>query len=290
MANLQALRQRINSIKGTKKITSAMKLVATSHFKKLQKNYDETRNYARALSEMLNQVIEHKELQDDLPALLQNHTPSKHLIIVLGSDRGLCGGFNLNVAKEALAYEKQRKEECQFLCLGTKAFSALPQEARERVIKTLPMKAKSSYSEILNLSFSIENLISTKQFSGCSVIYSHFKSVICSLVKTHTLVPYATPLTGLECDEEKPKKPLFDVEPNATELLKVLAFKTLAAQLYFACIESRTSEQSSRMMAMDNSTRNAEDILEKLELTYHRSRQAAITRELIEIVAGAESL
>ena len=264
-----------------------MKLIATSHFKKMQKTHLESKTYVQNLHQAFQDVVHHKDLHQDLPDLTQKRPLKKHLMIILGSDRGLCGGFNMTMAKHISSHSESLKEDIHFLCIGNKIASTLPPEIRERILKTFPMQEKSDYSDVVELAFYLENLFETKAFDKVSLAYNHFKSIIAYLPKIHTLLPFGDPMDGMELKESKL---LFDVDPGAEVLLKPLAFKTMAAHLYHACVESRLSEQSARMMAMDNSTRSAEDMLKDLELTYHRSRQTMITNELIEIVAGAESL
>jgi F-type H+-transporting ATPase subunit gamma len=205
----------------------------------------------------------------------------------MGSDRGLCGGFNLNIVKEAVRHSKTLEGEVSLLCLGSKVPLSLPHHLKAKVIKTLPMKEKNTYADILNMAYRLEADHGRQVFHTCTVIYSHFKSAICCVPKAHQIIPLKEPMTGLEhadCSS------LFGVDPEMDTLLKMLALKSVASHLYYASVESQRSEQSARMMAMDNATRSAEDMLAKLELVYHRSRQSAITNELIEIVAGAESL
>lgn len=288
MSNLQALRQRISSIQATKKITSAMKLIATSHFKKLQKTHQESKSYVTHFHQAFQDVVHHKDLNQDLSPLTKQRPVKKHLILLMGSDRGLCGGFNMTLAKYVLGEIKSLKEDIHFICIGHKAPSTLPAELRDRVLKTLPMSSKTNYKKVMELAFYIEDLFQNKNFDKVSVAYNQFKSIVAYVPKIHTLLPFGEPLTSVTL-KEKPIM-LFDVDPHAEKLLVPLTRKAMTAHLYHTCIESLTSEQSARMMAMDSSTRNAEDMLKDLELTYHRSRQTMITNELIEIIAGAESL
>ena len=287
MANLKVLRQRIQSIKSTKKITSAMKLIATSHFKKLQKNYLSSCNYSQGIYDCLKTVLEYKDLDHDLPPLLQPRSTSKELRIILGSDRGLCGGFNFSLVKHAL--HQEISDNTSFLCLGEKIPGLIPPSMKESVLNVLPMQNKATYKEGLNLAYFLEHQIVSGQFDCISIAYNRFRSILCYTPTLHRLIPF----NGTLKVETKPlieNRWVFDVEPDVPSLLKTLAIKNLAAQITHACIESHMSEQSARMMAMDASTRSAEDMLERLETTYHRSRQTMITSELIEIIAGSESL
>lgn len=293
MANLKALRQRINSIKATKKITAAMKLVATSHFRKLQSVYHASKCHTQSLHHCLTQALTHKDLAHEVPPLLKKGTEKRPLMIIIGSDRGLCGGFNVTVSKHALEEAKKLEGDVQFLCVGNKIPSALPPSQKKNIFQTLPSHDKATYSNALTLSFLLENVFKEKRFDSIFVTYNHFKSAISYMPKTQRLIPFDAPMKGLEepiLEELRDPKILFGTEPQGTPLLEALASKYLAAQVHFACVESQMSEQSGRMMAMDSSTRNAEDMLNDLEITYHRSRQTNITNELIEIIAGAESL
>jgi F-type H+-transporting ATPase subunit gamma len=288
MANLKVLRQRIQSIKATKKITSAMKLIATSHFKKLQKSYQASANYSHGLYECLKAVLDHRDLDHELPPLLQQRTKSKELRIILGSDKGLCGGFNPAIVKHAL--QEGYHDNMVFLCIGDKVPSLIPSSKKEKIGSTFSMRGKAIYRESLRLAYLLEHKILTNQFDHISVAYNRFRSVLCYTPTIHTLAPFVGSLEENITPTPIVDPLLFDVEPDVPALLKTLAIKNLAAQILHACIESHMSEESARMMAMDTSTRSAEDMLDTLETKYHRSRQSMITNELIEIIAGAESL
>lgn len=297
MSSLKVLRHRIQSIKSTRKITSAMKLIATAHFKKLQKHYETSALYSYSIFKCLDSVLKYKDLDDELPLFLKETPKKRHLIIVLGSDRGLCGGFNVAVTKQLSSYVSAITEEVKFLCVGTRVEPLLPQSMKEKVIKIVGMNDKTHYSDALNLAYFLESQIALGEFDCCSIVYNRFQSIISYVPTVHPLIPFTkTMKTKVDCTRlfldgsEDTKVPLFGVEPDVRSLLKTLAFKSVTSQLHAACIESQLSEQSARMMAMDNSMRSAEDMLHKLETTYHRSRQAMITNELIEIIAGAESL
>jgi F-type H+-transporting ATPase subunit gamma len=291
MANLKILRERIQSINATKKITSAMKLIATSRFKKIQKQSRGALGYAEKINYLLNSALQYEPLDARLPLLIKGNKGKKHLMLILGSDKGLCGGFNLNIVKHALHQSKMMDQEVSFLCLGQKIFSSLPPSARSQVLETFSMDNKENYEEVLKLAYFLENLLASGTFDSFSIVHNQFKSIICYIPAFHTLVPLGPSLVRRALKEVETKDPmLFAVEPKINTLLKTLAFQNLTAQLYYACIESHMSEHSARMMAMDSSTRNAEDMLYGLKTNYHRSRQAMITNELIEIIAGAESL
>ncbi len=287
MPNLKVLRQRIQSVKSTKKITSAMKLIATSHFKKLQKNYQSSCHYSQGIYECLKSVLEYKELDYELPDILRPRPKSKELRIILGSDRGLCGGFNPSVVKQAL--HQECSDNTFFLCLGEKVPSLIPPSLKDKIINVLPMQNKEAYKESFSLAYFLEHQVLSGQFDHVSIVYNRFRSILSYTPTLHTLIPFNGPL-AVTIKPLIENRWLFDVEPNVPTLLKTLATKNLAAQIAHACMESHMSEQSARMMAMDTSTRSAEDMLEQLEKTYHRSRQTIITNELIEIIAGAELL
>lgn len=287
MANLKVLRQRIHSIKATKKITSAMKLIATSHFKKLQKTYQASADYSHGIYECLKAVLDHRELEHDLPPLLQPRPKSKELRLILGSDKGLCGGFNPAIVKYAVSQDYH--DNMFFLLIGEKLSNLIPSKFKEKVVNAFSMHGKTTYKESLRLAYLLEHKILSNQFDNISVAYNRFRSVLCYTPTVHTFTPFNGPLEGKE-PSFVTSPALFDVEPNVPTLLKALAIKNLTAQILHTCIESHMSEESARMMAMDTSTRSAEDMLDALETKYHRSRQSMITNELIEIIAGAESL
>ena len=291
MANLKTLRQRIHTINSTKKITSAMKLIATSHFKKFQKNYQDVRSYTQSVHRVLSGVLSYEPLDHEIPLLISGNKGKKHLLILLGSDKGLCGAFNFNVVKHALHHTSKLDLETSILCIGEKIFSSLPFSMRSHVVKDFPMSDKKKYADVLELAYFLENLLLSGTFDTFSIAYNQFKSIICYLPTVHRLIPFGSSIIAEKDGRIKEKNELlFGVEPSVNNLSRDLAFKNLTAQLYYACIESQLSEHSARMMAMDSSTNNAEDMLKTLKTTYHRSRQAMITNELIEIIAGAESL
>jgi F-type H+-transporting ATPase subunit gamma len=291
MANLKILRERIQSINATKKITSAMKLIATSRFKKIQKHGREALSYSEKINHLLVQALHYEPLEAQLPLLIRGNKGKRHLMLILGSDKGLCGGFNINSVKHAIHQTHKMDQEVKFLCIGQKVFSSLPSSLRSEVLETIPMDDKTDYAQILKLAHRLKNLLEEGMFDACSIVHNQFKSIICYIPTFHSLVPLGPSLTHKTLKEVEDKGPLlFAVEPKINTLLKSLAFQNLTAQLYYACVDSHMSEHSARMMAMDSSTRNAEDMLYGLKTNYHRSRQAMITNELIEIIAGAESL
>jgi F-type H+-transporting ATPase subunit gamma len=291
MANLKVLRERIQSINATKKITSAMKLIATSRFKKFQKHGKEALSYTEKINHLLVSALQYEPLEAELPLLIKGGKGKKHLMLILGSDKGLCGGFNLNSTKHVMHQLQKMDQEVQFLCVGQKVFSSLPPSLRSQVLETIAMDDKADYAEVLKLAHRLKSLLASGSFDRFSIVHNQFKSIICYTPTFHTLVPLGPSLTHKTSKEEQGKGPiLFAVEPRINNLLKTLAFQNFTAQLYYACIDSQMSEHSARMMAMDSSTRNAEDMLLGLKTNYHRSRQAMITNELIEIIAGAESL
>ncbi len=283
MSNLKILRQRIQSITATKKITSAMKLIATSHFKKLQKQRKEAVLYTQNVHHILEKVLAHDPLNFEIPLLIKGRPGQKHLMLVLGSDKGLCGGFNPTVIKYAVEQAKITGDNVKFLCIGQKVLSTMPSNLRSDVLDTLSMESQSTYKDSGTLAHLLQDFLLSGAFDKISLVHNHFKSIICYVPTIQSLVPLAR-----APQDNAPI--LFGVEPNLNELLESLAFKNLTATLYYACLESHMSEHSARMMAMDSSTRNAEDMLHALKTTYHRSRQAMITNELIEIIAGAEAL
>jgi F-type H+-transporting ATPase subunit gamma len=296
VSNLKSLKKRIHSIESTKKITSAMKLVSSSYFKKAEKRLHAAVPYTTGLSRLVESVLSWKKVTEF--TLIRGGKGSVHLLIVIGGTRGLCGGFNLNIGRRAnLEIQKLIKEgkTVKIVCIGAKAFSSLDLSLRPLVLKDLRPTDKETWITISNLCEEINFWLQNEEIDTCSVIYASFASLLLSEVKSHTLVPYTGNIVNhnrsLSLNQAICKIPLlFEIEPSFGAVLRKSALSNLKSQVYFSILETQASEQSSRMIAMDGATKNSEEILRKLHLSYNRNRQAAITRELVEIISGAESI
>lgn len=296
MSHLKNLKKRIHSIESTKKITSAMKLVSSSYFKKAEKRLHAAVPYTSGLAYLLDSILGWKKVTEF--SLIRGGKGHTHLIIVISGTRGLCGGFNLNIGRRAnMEIRRLLKEgkNVKVICVGAKALSSLEIAHRSHVFRDLRPNDKELWITISNLCEEINHWLSNEEIDTCSVIYASFHSLLLSEVKSHTLIPYTGDITLHNRNFRErtvlDKTPLlFAVEPSFGAVLRKSALACLKSQLYFSILETQTSEQSARMIAMDGATKNSEEMLRKLRLFYNRNRQAAITRELVEIIAGAESV
>ena len=291
MPSLDDLRKRIASVKSTQKITKAMKMVAAAKLRKAQ----EMAEKGRPFSEKMDVIIQNLSAAINDPAnapklLVGTGEDQSHLCIVMTADRGLCGGFNTNIVKLAKNhFNKVLKEskKLKIITVGTKGLDQLKREFGKYIIKKINFKDKKSLSfhEAEIIGNEIVKLFKNKEFDKCVIFYNKFKNVM-------TQVPQAQQVVPAKRDEKKVENQIssYEFEPEEDEILEDLLPKNISTQIYKGFLENSASEQGSRMTAMDNATRNAGDLVEKLTINYNRSRQAAITKELIEIISGAESL
>jgi F-type H+-transporting ATPase subunit gamma len=294
MASLKELKNRIGSVKQTQKITSAMKLVAASKLKKAQEQAEAARPFAERMSGMLTNLAAGVADKSNAPKLLAGSGEDKvHLLIVATADRGLCGGFNSSIARGArqkIAELEAAGKTVKVLCIGRKGRDQLRRDHNEKVIETIDGvgKAKLSYDEAAAIALKVEQLYEAGEFDVCTIVYNQFKSAITQILTMKQLIPVETP----EEDEgdSADVKAVYEFEPEEDVILEELLPRNLAVQIYGALTENAASEQGARMSAMDNATRNAGEMINKLTLIYNRTRQAKITSELIEIISGAEAL
>ena len=294
MPSLKDLRNRIDSVKSTKKITQAMKMVAASKLKKAQSLAEKGRSYSSGLDSIVKGLVNSSENIDH--PLLDNNVGDKNLslIIVVSSDRGLCGGLNSNIVKgvkKQINELEGKNKSVSLVCIGKKGFdllSGLYEKMFNFEVKHINI-GEIDYKSTEEIGKKILNSFYKKDFQECSLFYNHFNSVISQEVKVEKLIPYSKPS---ESDRENQNNidTYFEYEPNEEEVLSKILPKNFIVQIYKAILESRASEQGARMTAMDNATRNAGDMIDNLSLKYNRQRQAIITKELIEIISGAEAL
>ena len=291
MASLDDLKKRISSVKSTQKITKAMKMVAAAKLRKAQENAERGRPYSEKMNNIILNLSNGITDVENAPKLLTGTGQDKvHLCIVMTADRGLCGGFNSNIIKKAKAFfHKISKtgKELKIITVGSKGYDQLKRLYKSKIIERI------SFKESKNINFFdadkvgkiIIEKFEKKEFDVCTVFYNQFKNVI-------TQIPQAQQIIPLKTDEEKdkPAEENYEFEPDEDEILANLLPKNISTQIFKAMLENSASEQGSRMSAMDNATRNAGEMVDKLTIEYNRSRQAAITKELIEIISGAESL
>ena len=294
MPSLKDLRNRIDSVKSTKKITQAMKMVAASKLKKAQSLAEKGRSYSSGLDSIVKGLVNCSENIEH--PLLGNNVAEKDssLIIVVSSDRGLCGGLNSNIVKavkKKIGELEGKKKSASLVCIGKKGFDLLC-GLYERMfnfeVKHINI-GEIDYKSAEEIGKKILNSFYKNDFQECSLFYNHFNSVISQEVKVEKLIPYSK---SIETDIENQNNidTYFEYEPNEEEVLSKILPKNFIVQIYKAILESRASEQGARMTAMDNATRNAGDMIDNLSLKYNRQRQAIITKELIEIISGAEAL
>ena len=291
MPSLKDLRNRISSVKSTKKITSAMKMVAAAKLKRAQDNAEKTRPYARKMSEIVNSLVENNKSKEFKFSEKKTKKTRNILLIVCSADRGLCGGFNGSIIK----FSKKLSEkiindggQVSYIFVGKKAYQSLQRFCGESIL--------DFFSDIANPSIEFElassirdkilELFLNDSMDECYLIYTEFKSAISQNVQSLKLLP----LNALEINDNNSSNKSYDFEPSEEEILNEIIPKNIAIQIHTALLENLASEQGSRMTAMDNATRNANDMIDNLTLFYNRSRQALITKELIEIISGAEAV
>ena len=293
MSNLKALKNKIDSVTSTRKITQAMKMVAASKLRRAQERAELARPYSEKIAKILSSLSPSlKDSEVSLDLLLGNKNSSLHLILAVTSDRGLCGGFNSSIVKAVKNKVKELKDaetEFKIICIGKKGSDVSKGVYGDSVIISNSINDNNAFNLAEDLSTELVRKLDSDEFGTCSVIYNQFKSVISQIVREQSLIPCSI---DIEENEIKDDANIinFDFEPDEKEILSELLPKNLAIQIYKAILESGAGEQGARMAAMDNATRNAGEMIDKLKLSYNRQRQAIITGELIEIISGAEAL
>jgi len=297
MPSLKDLKGRIASVQQTRKITSAMKLVAASKLKRAQEQAEASRPFAERMAAMLaNLASAVRDMPGAPPLLAGTGQDEKHLIVVATSDRGLCGGFNSSIVRgvrrrvsDLLAEGKSVK----IICIGRKGRDILRREYGPLIIDFIDGiagKNRMEFADARMIAQKILDLYEAGEFDVCTIAYNKFKSVVSQIVTLQQIVPVQPP----EIDQDEPAATeggaIYEFEPDENEILSELLPRNLAVQIFGALVENAASEQGARMAAMDNATRNAGEMIKKLTLQYNRQRQAQITKELIEIISGAEAV
>jgi F-type H+-transporting ATPase subunit gamma len=290
MPSLDDLKKRIKSVKSTQKITKAMKMVAAAKLRRAQESAEK----GRPFSEKMNNVILNlsSSIYDKDSAskfLVGTGKDTTHLCVVITADRGLCGGFNTNICRKAKNYFEKILKEGKILkifTVGSKGHDQLKRLYGKYIIEKMNFKGlkKITYKEAEDTGKIIIKLFNESQFDVCKIFYNRFKNVITQIPQEQQIVPIE------KQKEVKVSDNFYEFEPEENEILEDLLPRNISTQIFKAFLENAASEQGSRMTAMDNATRNAEDLVDKLTINYNRTRQAAITKELIEIISGAESL
>lgn len=291
MPSLKSLKNRVKSVKSTQKITKAMKMVAASKLKRSRERAENSSFYADKISEMMNVLSQSIDtsMSADLKILFGNPDVNSTLLIVMTSDRGLCGAFNANVVKLTklkIAELSSQGRSVKLFCLGKKGYESLKKTHGSLIIGHLegPGKSGITYDFSKNIADDFLKRFKADEFGECVLIFSKFKSAISQEPNAFSLIPL----------EKKNDECVFssgcEYEPNEEEIIKELLPKNFTVQIYRALLETSASEQGARMTAMDNATRNSGEMIKKLNLVYNRTRQAYITKELIEIISGAEAV
>ena len=292
MPSLDDLKKRIKSVKSTQKITKAMKMVAAAKLRKAQESAENGRPYSEKMQNIIFNLTKSINDPQNAPRLLVGTgQDKKYLCVVLTADRGLCGGFNSNICKLAKSNFKKILNEGKLLkiiTVGSKGYDQIRRGYGKYVIKKFSFKEKKniSFEEANIVGNEIISLFNQNEFDKCIIFYNNFKNVITQIPQAQQIIPVETKNVK-KIDEEDF---LYEFEPEEDEILEDLLPKNISTQVFKALLENAASEQGSRMTAMDNATRNAGDLVDKLTINYNRSRQASITKELIEIISGAESL
>ena len=291
MPSLDDLRKRIKSVKSTQKITKAMKMVAAAKLRKAQENAEKGRPYSEKMNNMILNLSNSITEKENAPKLLAGTGNEKvHLCIVLTADRGLCGGFNTNIVKKAKSFFEKIKSEgksLKIVTVGSKGYDQLKKVYGSQIIEKISFKDSkvANYLDAEIVGKKIIELFEKNEFDMCTIFYNQFKNVITQIPQEQQIIP----LKSSEVKENSVDDN-YEFEPEEDEILSNLLPKNISTQIFKAMLENSASEQGSRMSAMDSATRNAGELVDKLTINYNRSRQAAITKELIEIISGAESL
>ncbi len=294
MPNLKDLKIRIESVKSTRKITKAMQMVAAAKFRKAQEAAEEARPYAVRMAKVLSKLTgKMVNASTGSPLLVGSGKSENYLVIVATSERGLCGGFNSSIvklAKNRIASLLSEGKGVEILTIGKKGREQLKREFGGLMREHVDLSAikKMTYQDASAIGENIIEKFSKNEFDVAVIFYNEFESVISQIPKAHQLIPFQS---GAEAATNDEKDQLtYQYEPDEREIIEDLLPKAIATQIFTALLENGASEQGARMSAMDNATRNAGEMIDKLTIQFNRSRQAAITNELIEIISGAEAL
>jgi F-type H+-transporting ATPase subunit gamma len=291
MPSLKDLRNRIASVKATQKITKAMQMVAAAKLRRAQMAAESARPYAERMEKVLTNLAASMATSGHVPGLLGGGGDTVHLLVVCTAERGLCGAFNSSIARlareTALSLMGQGKT-VKILCVGKKGYDILRRQFGRQIIEVIDLRSVRSigFDDADAIGRKIVALHRTGEFDVCTVFFSRFKSVIAQIPTAQQIVPVALP------DEAKASagNTAYEYEPDEEEILAELLPRNISVQILRALLENAASEQGARMSAMDNASRNAGEMIRKQTMKYNRSRQAMITKELIEIISGAEAV
>ena len=294
MPSLKSFRVRIASVKSTQKITSAMKMVAAAKFRRAQEQALAARPYAERMARMLGSLAGAVSSAEGPRLLAGTGADKTHLVVVATSDRGLCGAFNSSIVRGARQFIRQLLADgktVKILCVGRKGRDQLRRDYAKLIVETIEDvgKRRLAFSDAERVTGRILKRFDEGDFDVCTVFYNRFRSAISQIVTKQQLIPFQVEATQSPAAGDD-NLAVYEFEPDEEEILANLLPRNLAVQIYRALLENAASEQGARMTAMDNATRNAGDMIKKLSLQYNRTRQASITKELIEIISGAEAV
>ena len=291
MASLDDLKKRIASVKSTQKITKAMKMVAAAKLRRAQENAERGRPYSEKMNNIILNLSNGIADFENAPKLLAGTGQDKvHLCVVMTADRGLCGGFNTNIIKKAKVFFHKLSEsgkKIKIITVGSKGYDQLKRLYKDKIIERISFKESknANYFDADKVGKIIIEKFEKNEFDVCTIFYNQFKNVITQIPQEQQIIPLKTSEKKDVSSEQN-----YEFEPNEDEILLNLLPKNISTQIFKAMLENSASEQGSRMSAMDNATRNAGEMIDSLTLKYNRTRQAFITKELIEIISGAESI
>ena len=296
MASLKDLRGRIASVQATRKITSAMKMVAAAKLRRAQEQAEAARPFAERMERMLSSLGGSVKGSPGAPALIAGTgSDQTHLIVVATADRGLCGGFNVNIVRRARQLIQKLEAEgktVKILCVGRKGRDQLRRQYGSKIVHTIEGVGRRAvaFSEADEIGEKVRSMFSDNEFDVCTIVYARFQSAISNIVTLQQLVPAEASAQEDGAEQEDLGGAVYEYEPSEEAILAELLPRNISVQIFRALLENAASEHGSRMTAMDNATRNAGDMINSLTLTYNRTRQAMITKELIEIISGAEAV
>jgi F-type H+-transporting ATPase subunit gamma len=293
MPSLKDLKNRIASVKATQKITKAMKMVAAAKLRRAQEAAEAARPYSQRMSVVLSNIAQAVGTDDTAPLLMTGTGRDKtHLLVVCTAERGLCGGFNSQIARFARDHIRKLLAEgktVKIICVGKKGYDILRREFASLIIDRVDLREvkKIGFENADQIGKKIIGLFEKSEFDVCTLFYSEFKSVISQVPTALQLIPAAVPAAS---SADTGAAAIYEYEPDAGEILSELIPRNISVQVFRALLENVAGEMGAKMSAMDNATRNAGEMINKLTLSYNRQRQAQITKELIEIISGAEAL
>ncbi|MBU0800683.1 MAG: F0F1 ATP synthase subunit gamma [Alphaproteobacteria bacterium] len=300
MPSLKEYRNRIVSVKSTRKITSAMKMVAASKLKKAQEQAEASQPYARSMAAMMARVAANLPAGSGPRLLAGTGKDDTHLLILVTSDRGLCGGFNANLLRRARAEIRRLQglgKTVKLICVGRKARDALRRTYASALLESfigLGGRKRISFADADQVTQLVLDQFAAGEFDVCTLIYNEFKSILVQAPSTLQLIPFSIPSASVNDNKKavvvESEKLHYEFEPDEESIMEQLLPRNLGVQIFRALLDSAAGEQAARMTAMDNATRNAGDLINRLTLQYNRARQAHITKELIEIISGAEAV